>query len=355
MQKLIQSAFLILLLIPFSQAISAQISDTPATLSVYLPQDRQSVYFDSDGHVVIVGIAENRNSLTPITNVILQARFIDESDPDSLEIIVGTTILDVIPANGFSPFMISTKTINPNISQASVSLLGFDSSPIKEKGLTVFSTDVFLDASLHFSGVLQNGGAPSSNTNVYLAFYNDNFEPTRILRISTIEIGDVELNAEKSFEFNELIDSNSSGFLLFSESDVFLSDFIDVKIPPPQTITKLVTISDVSVEDTTGNKLSEIPVGSTVNIKSKTLIKFATDPKSNETAYSYYVQIKESETSSVEFIEKFDGRFIGTGTETQSIDWIPQKSGLYFIETFVWDRNNVPIAEQGPFVIVNVN
>ena len=68
---------------------------------------------------------------------------------------------------------------------------------------------------------------------------------------------------------------------------------------------------------------------------------------------------KTSETTdeppTVEFIGKFDGRFIGTGSEIQSIDWVPKQTGLFFIETFVWDRNNVPIADQGPFVLIIVN
>ena len=110
------------------------------------------------------------------------------------------------------------------------------------------------------------------------------------------------------------------------------------------------------MEDTNGEKLSELKVGSTVNIKSKTLIQFVADQESNEIAYTYYVQIKEfGEMPYVEYIGKFDGRFIGTGIETQSIDWIPEKKGLFFIETFVWDKNNVPIAEQGPFVLIIVN
>jgi len=233
-----------------------------------------------------------------------------------------------------------------------VSLLPFDISDPKEKELSIFYREVFLDSSLHFSGVLQNKITPVSNANVYLAFY-DIFE--RILSVSTIEIGDVESN-EVSFEFDEPINSRSVGFLLFSESDKFYSDFVDVKIPPHQISTKLVTISDVTVEDKMGNKLSELEVGSTVNIKSKTLIEFAADQKSNETAYTYYVQIKQSgKLPYVEFIGKFDGRFIGTGSESQTIDWIPEKNGLFFIETFVWDRSNIPIAEQGPIVLIIVN
>ena len=355
MQKLVLSIFLILLLIPFSQAFSQEYSSTGPTLSVVLSNDRQFVYQDSEGYTVVVGVVENNNSLTPITNVKLQVHFFDNFDPNPLEIIEGGTILEVIPSNGQSPFAIRSDTPNPNITKASVSILGLDSSVAKKKELTVFSIDIFLDSSLRFSGVLQNGEAPISNANVYLAFY-DNFEPPRILGVSTIEIGDVESNGEVTFEFNQSIDSRSIGLLLFSESDVFYSDFVDVKIPLPQIPTKLVTISDVSVEDIMGNKLSEIKVGSTVNIKSKTWIQFATVQKSNETAYSYYVQIKESgKPPYVEYIGKFDGRFIETGSEYQIIDWIPEKKGLFFIETFVWDRNNIPIAEQGPIVLIIVS
>lgn len=354
MQKLILSAFLILLLIPFSQAFSQEYSNNPSTLSVSLRDETPFVYQDSEGYTVVVGIVENNDSLASITNVMIQVNFFDDFDSNPLQVVNGHTTLQVIPPNGQSPFAIRSETANPNITDASVSLLPFDVSEAKEKKLSIFYRDVFLDSSLHFSGVLQNEIAPISNTNVYLAFY-DNFEPPRILRVSTIEIGDVESN-DAAFEFDEPIDSKSVGFLLFSESDKFYSDFIDITIPPPQLSTKLVIISDVTVNDTMGNKLSEIKFGSTVNIESKTLIQFAADQKSNETAYTYYVQIKESGTSPfVEYIGKFDGRFSGTELETQAIDWVPEKKGLFFIETFVWDRNNVPIADQGPFVLILVN
>lgn len=355
MQKLILSTFLILLLVPFSQAFS-QVTDNPSTLSVSLRNETPFVYQDSEGYTVVVGVVENNDSLASITNVMIQVNFFVGFDPNPLEVVNGYTTLQVIPPNGLSPFAIRSETANPRITEASVSLLPFNISDPKEKKLTIFYREVFLDSSLHFSGVLQNEIAPISNTNVYLAFY-DIFE--RILRVSTIEIGDVESN-DVAFEFDESIDSKSVGFLLFSESDKFYSDFIDIKIPPLQLSTKLVVISDVTVEDTNGEKLSELKVGSTFNIKSKTLIQFVADQESNETAYTFYVQIKKTsetpdEPGTVEFIGKFDGRFIGTGLETQSIDWVPKQTGLFFIETFVWDRNNVPIADQGPFVLIIVN
>lgn len=354
MRKSVFVIFLILLLVPMSQSYSAEKSDTLPTLSVSLASNT-FVYQDSEGYTVVVGTVENNDSLSSVTNVLLEVKFFDDFDPNPLEITQGYTTLEVIPTNGKSPYAIRSQTPNPNITQASVSLLGFDSSQDKQKGLSVYSSDVFLDTSLRFSGVLQNEGAPNADTNVYLAFY-DGFEPPRILGVSTIEIGFMEPNSEVSFEINEEIDPRSVGFLLFAESNIFNSNFVDVKIPTPQLMTKLVSISNVSIQDNNGNTLSEIKVDSTINIVSETLVEFSDKQIPAETPYTYYVQVKESgEPPYVEFVGKSDGRFIGNGAQSQSIDWIPEKKGLFFIETFVWDRNNVPLSEQGPFVLILVD
>ena len=118
------------------------------------------------------------------------------------------------------------------------SFLDFDSSVIKEKKLAVFSSDVSLNDSFSFSGILRNGAAPSSDTNVHLAFY-DGFDPPRILGVSTIELGDILPNTQVNFDTNEMIDSRSVGFFLFAESNIFSSDIVDVKIPPPQLSNKI--------------------------------------------------------------------------------------------------------------------
>ncbi|MHA7733993.1 hypothetical protein [Nitrosopumilus sp. S6] len=344
---------MVFLLIPFSQSFAAEVTDTPSTLSVSITSQAPYVYQDSEGYTVVVGTVKNHNTQTPVTNVIIQVNFFDDYDPSPLEVTSGRTTLEVIPPNGESPFAIRSDTPNSAITQASVSLLGFDSSSPKQKGLTVYSSEVTYDGHLRFEGVLQNSGAPNSNTNVYLALY-DGFEPSRILEVITVELGDVESDGEVSFNVNRQIDARAIGFLLFAESNVFSSNFVDVEIPEPQSLTKLVSISNVSVTDSNGEKLSEIPVNSIVNIKSETWIQFAADQSTNETPYTYYVQIKEAGNNKVEYIGKDDGRFIGTGLQSPTIDWMPKNTGLYFIETFVWDRNNIPIAEQGPFVLINV-
>ncbi len=87
MLKIISSVFLILLLIPFSQAFSAELP-FPSTLSVSLSSDTPFVYQDSDGYTVVVGIVENNNSLTSVDNVRIQVSFFDDFDPSPLEVIL---------------------------------------------------------------------------------------------------------------------------------------------------------------------------------------------------------------------------------------------------------------------------
>ncbi len=352
MQKLFLCAFLILILFPISSGFS-QKSDTLSTLSVALTSDSPFVYKDKEGYTIVVGNVENRSELTSVSNIQLIVTFYDETGAEPLETVRGGTILEVISELGTSPYVIQSESANPNISQVSIVLEGFSPSPSKSQQLVVESTGIFLDENLTISGVLTNGGSPITDTFVYLAFY-DAFIPPRLVGISSTQIGDVEANEQVDFYFNEEIDQRSVSVQIFAESNVFYSNLVDEKIP--LQITKLVSISDVSLIDSQGNKLSEITAGSTVNIHSNALVKFSIDQNSNETPYTYYVQVKQSGPEpKVEYIGKFDGRFLGIGSQSISIDWIPENNGVFFIETFVWDRNNIPIADKGPIVLIVVN
>ena len=219
--------------------------------------------------------------------------------------------------------------------------------------MIVETKDIVLDENLKLSGVLTNGGSPITNSSVYLAFY-DAFIPPRLVGVSEIQIGDMDAHEVVDFYFDDEIDQRAVNFQVFAQSNVFYSNFVEEKVP--QQLTRLVTISDVSVTDSQGNRLSEITQGSTVNIRSNTWVQFSIDQNTNETPYTYYAQIRQSgEMPFVEFLGKSDGRFIGTGSQSVTIDWIPEDNGVYFIETFVWDRNDIPIANKGPIVVIVVN
>ena len=235
----------------------------------------------------------------------------------------------------------------------SIFLEGFSDSPSKSQQIELELSDTVLDENLNLSGVLTNGGSSITDTFVYVTFY-DAFIPPRLVGVSTIPVGDVGANDSVDFAFREEIDQRAVSFEMFAESNVFYSNTVQERIP--QQLTKLVTISNVSLTDNEGNRLSEVKVGSTVNIQSNAVVQFSIDQKSNETPYRYYAQVKQSgEIPYVEYLGKFEGRFIGTGPQMISIDWIPERSGVFFIETFVWDRNNIPIADKGPIVLIVVN
>ena len=352
MKKIFLSLFLILMLFPISSGFS-QKSDTPSALSVAFTSETPFVYVDDEGYTVVIGSVENKNEISSVTNVQIRVNFYDETGFDPIETVIGQTVLEVIPEMGISPYIIKSNTPNSNISQVGIFLDGFSPSSSKSQQLGLDYSDVVLSEKLKLSGTLTNGGSPISNTEVHLAVY-DAFIPPRLIGVYTLEIGDLEAQEEMDFFFNEEIDRRAVSFEIFAESNVFYSNILKGKVP--QQLTKMVTISDVSLTDNQGNKLSEISVGSTVNIKSNTFVQFSGDQKSNETPYRYWVQVKQSgEIPFVEFIGKFDGRFIGTGSQQTSVDWIPENKGVFFIETFVWDRNNIPIADEGPIVVIVVN
>lgn len=352
MKKILFGLFLILMLFPVSSGFS-QKSDTLSTLSVVLTSETPFVYQDDEGYTIVVGNVENKNKITSVTNVQLVVNFYDDTGFEPIETVRGSTILELIPESGISPYVIKSSSPNPNITQVSIFLEGFSPSSSKSQQLKVESTSVVLDENLKISGVLTNGGSPITDTSVHIAFY-DSFIPPRLVGVSSIPIGDIAANDKVDFYFNEEIDSRAVNFQIFAQSNVFYSNFITEDVP--EQLTRLVTISNTSLKDSEGNRLAEINVGSTVNIQSDVWVQFSTDQATNETPYRYYAQVKESgDKPYVEFLGKFDGRFIGTGSQSIAIDWIPENSGVYFIETFVWDRSNIPIAQKGPIILIIVN
>ena len=365
MKKFIFSIIFVLLLFPTTNIYSQEYTDTNPTLTVSQNSGINFVYQDSDGYTVVIGLIENNDPLAFVTDVSIRANFYDDFNSNPLEVNDGSTTLKVIPPNSKSPFMIRSETSNSAITEVSTKILNFGTSKIMKDSLKISINDVSLEPitttsdpsyTLSFSGILQNEDASIFDTSVHFAFY-DVF--SRIIQISTIEIGEVSANELISLKLNEEINSSSVGFLLFAESDEFYYDFTNVKIPTPQIRTNLVTISDVAAEDTLGRPLSEIKIGDFVKIQSETIMDNEKAGKWEQTPFTYYVQIKESSSNSdipptIEYIGKYDGKFLGNGVKLQSVNWIPEREGLFFIETFVWDENNVPLAEQGPFVLILV-
>jgi hypothetical protein len=233
MKKLIFGIVFVLILFPVSQSFSQEYTDTNPTLIVSTNSNTNYVYQDSEGHTVVIGIIENNDPLSFVTNVKVQAYFYDELNPKPLEVREGSTILDVIPPSSSSPFLIRSENPNSDIVDVFTKLSTFETSKTMDDSLKITINDISLvsdtnsnelDYVFSFSGFLRNGNSQTSETSVYLAFY-DVFD--RIIQVSKINVGNLGIDELASIKLTEDINSSSVGFVLFSESDKFYSDTIN--------------------------------------------------------------------------------------------------------------------------------
>ncbi len=348
MRALLLAVILAMLFVPiysFSQLI-----DNEGTLSVSTTSDAPYVYRDSEGHTVVVGEVENRNHLTAMSDVIVVATFFDASG-NVVDVSEGGPLLAVVGAQSTSPYVVTSTVSNPDIALVSVEVAAFNSSPSKEAGLQIHNMDISYAERLEFSATLSNSGnSPSANTRVHLVYY-DVFDPPRLLAVETVEAGEIPIGQELDFEFSGIPSPKAVGLLVLAESDTMTSDQLSIGIPEQQLMTSMVSISDLSVSDQ-GKTVSSIPVGATVSIGSN--LQFQSTANDRIQSYVYYVQIKQSDIPYVEFIGSANGTIYNTPSSSASVQWTPANPGLYFIETFVWDAQNTPIASKGPVSIVMV-
>ena len=352
--------FAALLIIPVNSSFSQEFSDTGSTLGIELTNFSPYHYKDDEGHTVIVGWVENKKNF-PVTGIKIWAGFYDSINEQPLESTVGTSLLKVIPPFERSPYMIRSPSPNSAITDISVNLLGFNSAAPKGNELAIDAQYSASGDSINISGTLTNSGTfAAEEIEVHIGF-SDAFEPPRMLKIVTIKVPEVlEPGSTIEFEIDEPFDQRVHGFSAIAESSHSYSNILNEELTSPDLASRLITISDVTINDNEGNKLTDIIVGTPVSIQSKTWIQYATQQENYEQPYVYYAQVKHSERidgetkTFVDFLGYYEGVTDG-GTQFPAVEWTPEKGNLYFIETYVWDPNAIPLADKGPVFVVNVN
>ena len=352
--KFLVILILIIGLFPLAASYS-QLQDKAPTLGIILTSFTPYHYTDDDGYTIIIGEVQNTKNF-PVTGVKIWAGFYNDVNLQPLESTVGTSLLEVIPANGKSPYVIKSPTKNSAITNISVNLLGFNSAGVKPNSLNLKTTDTVMGESISFTGTItNNGGVKSANTKVHLIFY-DAFTPPRLLKISSIDLGTIEPKATMEFTFTEKRINQASGFKILSESDSFSSNVLNAQVTPPEILSKSVSINDISITDNDGNLLSSLTKDTPVNIQSNMWIQIASESESYEQEYVYYAQVVQSgKPPYVEFIGTYEGKFEGPNSHMPSVEWIPEKSGLYYVETYIWDPNGIALGSKGPIHLVLVN
>ncbi len=346
MQRML-AAPLVLLLLPLGP-VFAQLTETPSTLGVKLTSTSPFSYKDEEGHTVVIGEVENTKTF-PVKNVKIWVGFYSgkASGPGGespLETVTGTTLLDMVQPKSKSPFIIRSETPNPEISEVTINVLGFNSASAKQQFLEVKPDTLLIGDTVVLPATITNGGlAASTDTRVHLIAF-DAFMPPRIVGIQTMEVGDIASKASVDIELDGKIDYRASSFKVVAESKEYQSKITDVKNVSLDAITRLISINNVQITDSIGERVSQIRVGETVTISSDLTIQYSVLTKQQQ-PFVYYAQVKEfGEKAPVEFIGISEGVFDSAEPQTASVEWTPEHEGGFFIETYVWDPDAVPLA-----------
>ena len=322
-----------------SNLVWAQTLPSNTSLTVEIPDSSTYSYRADDGTTIVLGEVVNHNNF-PITGVTIGVSFLDQNS-NTLEYKTGSTLLKIIPGNGKAPFSISSTKSDPAIKNVQTKIAGFTSSASKQQVLSIVPGKLQIASKLSLSGTIKNNGAMiSSGTTIYLISYDPFQRVVSVANTAPINLGS---GTTSSFSITSTPSSHAKSYKLVAESNNYQSTITDVT---DITATLPVIISGTIVTDPQGKKYSTIPVGAPVKITSE-LRNLGS--QANQ-AYDYYVQVKNF-AGEVEFIGDYSGVFLGE-SDNATVTWNPTTDGPYFIETYVWSTDNVPLAPTGP--IINV-
>ena len=336
MQSLILSSLLVVMLFTMNFVWAENL---PSPTSIQVEVLSTYSHRANDGTTVVLGEVQN-NLGSPINAVTLGVTFMDDNS-NQLEYKTGTTLLQVIPPGGKVPFAISSTKADSSITQTQVKIAGFRSASDRAISLVVSPGLLQVSDKLILSGTITNNGAQkSTNTKLYLISY-DPFQ--RVVAIGISNPIDVNAGQDSQFSITSDPSSRAKSYAIIAESDNYQS-----KLTPANSVqvTLPVVVSNTMITDPNGTSYSTIPVNALVKISSTT--KYLLN---STQSYIYYVQIKQF-SGKTDFIGKYEGVFLGTGDQNTSVSWTPHTSGSYFIETYVWNYDAVPLSPAAPSINV---
>ena len=217
----------ILLILSIFAPISGWAQYTQPSSSLTVKVITTYSYKAEDGSTVVIGEVQNTNNF-PVTGVKLGVSFYDEKGK-ILEYKTGTTLLKVIPAGGKAPYSIISSKKEPAITDVSINLTGFNSSPARPQALQISPGTLQISDQLTFSGTIINGGiTPTTGTTIYLLSY-DAFDRVVGIVTATPLPGNIGPGKIANFSMTSTPNSITRSYKLLAESDNFQSSLVDVK------------------------------------------------------------------------------------------------------------------------------
>jgi len=126
--------------------------------------------------------------------------------------------------------------------------------------------------------------------------------------------------------------------------DVFAKEVVITKIPS----TERLIMEEIGILGQTGDSIEDLVVGQTGMIfsKIKNRVDFSQD-------FTYIVQIKD-EDSDVVLLSWVTGQTMPSQELGMSVSWMPEKSGKYLVERFVWNsiKGAIPLTDTVTYEIL---
>ena len=311
-------------------AAAAQTYDTPQTLVVTLEPPFYT-YIDAEGYAVTTGMVHNESEMSYVGNVMILARFYDDTSQAPLDAASGHAMLSVIPPGASSPYAIRASVPDPRIDWAASALLIFDGANPKVEGLAAEYTGDALS-------IYDIVGAPHTNVTVHLA-YHDSFNPPRILETRTYTLGDVPMGGSATLELPDYAPLGARGAAAYMESDVFSGDSVSWVLeagpdgPPPARA----QILDVWLADHAGER------SLTVRPHQNATLNAAVEIPGSDAGHWLYAQVTDRNTGEVVYLDRTkaaDGEV--------SLAWTAPGQGDYIAEIFLWAEAGVAVSKPGP-------
>ncbi len=306
---------------------------------------------DNNGYTLVLGEIVNKHNF-PISDVSILVNFYDQISDEPIDSVIGNTILSSIPSQESSAFVLKSSMPNASISRIGVTILGFDSSPEVPISLLIKTNSLEINNSLVYSGHITNvGNEDATNITIYLVSL-DIFDPPRVVNISSITLENtLSPGNSQVFLIDSILNSKSATHYIIAESDNYQSQ---VEIIDDQKIisqNQIITINEVNA---TNIKQENSVVFSPVRIEAQIFMQEFT-PLLVEESSIFYVQVKDAESGLVEFVSSLNLMLLENSPKDAGMIWIPEKEGLFFIETYLWDSDNVVLSAPGEILLVYVN
>ena len=287
-----------------------------------------------NGTISLVGEVENKKNI-PITNVKIKFDLYDNS-VGPIESVVVDTVLDVIPSNSKSPYIIQSNLKQIQSTQSTI--LGFGAVVTKPQMLTLTLVDQFTDFNSAFKGIISNSGdVITTNVKIHLTSFD---KSGIVINVETISLDAIEPNTNNAFEIYSEYDSSVSEFSLVAESFEYNSYTIRSNAIHPAAMADTVLVGSTLLYDLEENILILGKTNESIIVQN-TLTPL--ESENHEIKYNYFIQVKRSgENPFVEHVGQSNGTIYGDEIIASAI-WTPRAPDLYYIEVYVWDDNNIPI------------